>query len=227
MRFTLLGDLLDEPEETTAGLIEGRLPMAAFLCSPASPKAGKRALEEKRAEGHRHFRAMGARGDADVRFFIAPSPEDGLHHLREATERERPVLIVVDPLLRFVRVRDANDYAVVTAALEPLVTLARETGAHVLAVHHEGTLTRDGGDGIFGYRLLRRRGYGPSPAAVREVPNALHDSAIRRRPGGDDPLGPPRDPLGIGWEWAGFVRVPDDCAPRTRGGWQRTTSGGG
>ena len=74
-----------------------------------------------------------------MRFFIAPSPEDGLRQLREATERERPVLIVVDPLLRLVRVRDANDYAVVTAALEPLVTLARETGARVLAVHHEGS----------------------------------------------------------------------------------------
>ena len=139
MRFTLLGDLLDEPEETTAWLIEGRLPMGGISLLAGKPKAGKRALEEKRAEVRRHFRAMGAHGDEDVRFFIAPSPEDGLRQLREATERERPVLIVVDPLLRFVRVRDANDYAVVTAALEPLVTLAPETGARVLAVHHEGS----------------------------------------------------------------------------------------
>jgi hypothetical protein len=205
----------------------GTAPEGGISLLAGKPNAGKRALEEKRAEVRRHFRAMGARGDEDVRFFIAPSPEDGLRQLREATERERPVLIVVDPLLRFVRVRDANDYAVVTAALEPLVSLARETGAHVLAVHHEGTLTRDGGDGIIGYRFLRSRGYGPSPAAVREVPNALHDSAIRRRPGGDDPRAPPRDPLGIGWEWACCWAVPDDCAPRTPGGWQRTPSGGG
>ncbi len=82
--------------------------------------------------------------------FVAPSPEDGLRQLREAAERDRPVLIIVDPLLRFVRVRDANDYAVVTAAIEPLVTLARETGSHVLTVHHLGKADREGGDGIIG-----------------------------------------------------------------------------
>jgi hypothetical protein len=205
MRFTLLGDLLDEPEETTAWLIEGRLPMGGISLLAGKPKAGKRALEEKRAEVRRHFRAMGARGDEDVRFFIAPSPEDGLRQLREATERERPVLIVVDPLLRFVRVRDANDYAVVTAALEPLVTLARETGAHVLAVHHEGKLTgtavtASSATAFFAAvdtALLLRRS---------EKYRTL-SSAIRRRPGGDDPRAPPRDPLGIGWEWACFVWV--------------------
>jgi hypothetical protein len=107
------------------------------------------ALEEKRAEVARHFRAMGA-ADEDVRLFVAPSPEDGLRQLRAAAERERPALIIVDPLLRFVRVRDANDYAAVTGALEPLVTLARKTGAHVLAVHHLGKVDREGGDGIIG-----------------------------------------------------------------------------
>ena len=38
-----------------------------------------------------------------------------------------------------VRVRDANDYAVGTAALEPLVTLARETVAPVLASTMRGS----------------------------------------------------------------------------------------
>jgi hypothetical protein len=178
MQFTRLGDLLHEPEETTAWLVEGRLPTGGISLLAGKPKAGKStaarclslavargepwlgwatlkgpvfylALEEKRAEVRRHYQAMGAT-DEDVRVFVAPSPEDGLRQLREAAEREKPVLIIVDPLLRFVRVRDANDYAVVTAALEPLVTLARETGAHVLAVHHLGKADRDGGDGIIG-----------------------------------------------------------------------------
>jgi hypothetical protein len=117
-------------------------------------------------------------------------------------------------LLRFVRVRDANDYAVVTAALEPLVTLARETGAHVLAVHHEGKLTgtavtASSATAFFGAvdtALLLRRS---------EKYRTL-SSAIRRRPGGDDPRAPPRDPLGIGWEWAASYGC-DDCAPRTQG----------
>ena len=122
----------------------------------------------------RHFRAFGARGDEDVRFVIAPSQRMDSASSGRPPSASGPCSSSWT-LAPMVRVRDANDYAVGTAALEPLVTLARETGAPVLAVHHEGKLTRDGGDGIC-YRLLRRRGYGPSPAAVREVPNALHDS---------------------------------------------------
>src|SRR5262249_37485881 len=128
MRFTPLGELLEEPEEMTAWLVEGRLPMGGISLLAGKPKAGKStlgrclalavsrgdpwlgqatvkgtvfylALEEKRAEVRRHFLAMGARGDEDVRLFVAPSPEDGLRQLREAAERERPALIIVDLLL--------------------------------------------------------------------------------------------------------------------------------
>jgi hypothetical protein len=50
-----------------------------------------------------------------------------------------------------IRVEDGNDYALMTAALEPLLTLARETGAHVLAVHHLGKGERgEAGDAILG-----------------------------------------------------------------------------
>ena len=108
------------------------------------------ALEEKRSEVRAHFRAMGATPEDSIKVFIAPSPQNGLAQLREATERERPALVIVDPLIKLVRVRDANDYAVVSQALEPLLTLARETGAHVLAVHHLGKGERSGGDAILG-----------------------------------------------------------------------------
>jgi AAA domain len=60
------------------------------------------------------------------------------------------VLIIVDPLFRFVRVPDGNDYATMTNALEPLMILARETGACVLLVHHLGKGDRNDGDGILG-----------------------------------------------------------------------------
>jgi hypothetical protein len=176
--FTRLTDLLHEPEETTAWLVDGRLPTGGLSLLAGKPKAGKStlarclalavargeawlgwptvkgpvfylALEEKRAEVRRHFQAMGAT-EEDVRVFAAPSPEDGLPQLRDAAAQEKPALIIVDPLLRFVRLRDANDYAAVTQALEPLLTLARDTDAHLLAVHHLGKVNRDGGDGIIG-----------------------------------------------------------------------------
>lgn len=178
LAFTRLGDLLEEPEETCPWLVADRLPAGGLSLLVGKPKAGKStlarglalavargepwlgwpttrgmvfylALEEKRGEVRAHFLAMGA-ADEDVRVFVAPAPEDGLRQLRAAAERDHPVLIIVDPLLRFVRVRDANDYAEMTRALEPLLVLARETGAHLLAVHHAGKGERTGLDSILG-----------------------------------------------------------------------------
>ena len=57
---------------------------------------------------------------------------------RKIIEQHSPSLVIVDPLLKFTRVKDANDYAQVTAALEPLLDLARESAAHVLLVYHAG-----------------------------------------------------------------------------------------
>jgi RecA-family ATPase len=93
---------------------------------------------------------MGSRPDDSIYIFCAPSPEDGLEQLRTAAESLKPALILVDPLLRFSRIKDSNDYSQVTKALEPLHALARETGAHVLAVHHEAKRGGSGGDGVLG-----------------------------------------------------------------------------
>jgi hypothetical protein len=65
-------------------------------------------------------------------------------------EEKKPVLLIIDPLFRFTRVKDGNDYAQVTGALEPLLVLARETGAHVSCAHHAGKGEREGGDSILG-----------------------------------------------------------------------------
>ena len=183
MQFTRLGDLLDEPEEDKPYLVEGLLPMGGDSLCVAKPKVGKStlarclasavgrgddwlgrrttqgtvfylALEEKRSEVRRHFQAMGGRNDDPIFVFCATSPEDGLSQLREAMKSEKPVLVIVDPLFRFVRVKDGNDYAAVTNALEPLHSLARETGAHVLAVHHLGKGERSGGDAVLGSTAL-------------------------------------------------------------------------
>lgn len=108
------------------------------------------ALEEKRSEVKKHFRAMGATGEEEIYIFAASAPVDALKQIRAVAEEKRPVLIIIDPLFRFTRIKDGNDYAQVTAALEPLLVLARETGAHVLTVHHAGKGNREGGDAILG-----------------------------------------------------------------------------
>lgn len=183
LTFTAVGDLLKEPDEQVAWLVAQRLPAGGLSLLAGKPKAGKStlarclvlsvargeswlgcqttrglvfylALEEKRSEVRRHFDVMGTTADDPIKVFVAPSPRDGLQQLHAAAERERPGLIVIDPIVKFTRVKDLNDYAQVTTALEPLLTLARETGAHMLAVHHLGKAERSGGDAILGSTAL-------------------------------------------------------------------------
>jgi hypothetical protein len=175
--------LLKEPEEVVRWLVEDRLPSGGLSILAGKPKAGKStlarglalavargeawlgwttargpvfylALEEKRSEVRAHFAAMGAT-DEDVHVFVAQAPADAPARLREAAQLEHPVLIIVDPLFRFVRVKDGNDYAEMSRALEPLLALARDTGAHVLVVHHLGKGDREGADAILGSTAIR------------------------------------------------------------------------
>jgi RecA-family ATPase len=75
---------------------------------------------------------------------------DALAKIRAVVEEKKPALLIIDPLFRFTRVQDGNDYVQVTQALEPLLALARETGVHVLVVHHLSKGERTGGDAILG-----------------------------------------------------------------------------
>jgi hypothetical protein len=108
------------------------------------------ALEEKRDEVKKHFRDMGADGTEEIYIHAASAPVDGLIQLKTIAEEKKPALIIIDPLFRMTRIKDSNDYAQVTQALEPLLILARETGAHVMCVHHLGKGDRQGGDSILG-----------------------------------------------------------------------------
>ncbi|MBI4381417.1 MAG: AAA family ATPase [candidate division NC10 bacterium] len=165
LTLTPLRDLLNETPEVVQWLLEDRLPAGGVSVVVAKPKVGKStfarclalavargdrflecptacgavfylALEEKRDEVRAHFEAMGATDDDQIFVFIAPSPEDGLKQLKDAAEKQRPAFIVVDPLMKLIRVKDADAYAAVTQALEPLMSLARQTGAHILSTHH-------------------------------------------------------------------------------------------
>lgn len=183
MQFTRMADLLNENEDEIIWLMVDHLPMAGDSLLVAKPKVGKStlsrclalavargeeflgcktaqgsvfylALEEKRAEVRRHFRAMGATSDDPIYVFCATSPADGLVQLHEAIKDIKPILVIIDPLFRLIRIKDGNDYAAVTNALEPLHALARQTGAHVLAVHHLGKGDRQGGDAVLGSTAL-------------------------------------------------------------------------
>lgn len=180
--LTPLDELLAEPDERVAYIWDRTLPAGGTSICAAKPKVGKSTLarnlavavtrgqsffgrdtaqgkviylclEEKRAEVAAHFRRMGARG-AGIHIHTGRAPSDALVALQTAIDELEPLLVVVDPLSRFVRVRDFNDYAEVTRGMEPLIDLARATGCHILCVHHCGKGERDGGDAILGSTAL-------------------------------------------------------------------------
>jgi len=65
-------------------------------------------------------------------------------------ESIKPVLVVIDPLFRAVRVKDSSAYAEVTAALDPILQLAQSTGCHVMALHHASKMASDATDAALG-----------------------------------------------------------------------------
>lgn len=176
--FTSLGDLLAEPDEEAPWLVDDLLPQAGLSIITARPKSGKStlartltlavsrgarfldrrtnagtvfylALEEKRAELRRQFRAMGAT-DEPIQFYCATAPADGVALLSDAVMRDKPALVIIDSLIRMARMVDSNSYSEASRALEPFIALARESGAHVMLVHHTGRGDRQGVDAPMG-----------------------------------------------------------------------------
>jgi hypothetical protein len=107
------------------------------------------ALEEKDSEVKRHFKQMGAT-DENILIRTAPVGEHGFERLKEAVQALAPSLVIIDPLLKFVRIQNVNDYAEVTAALQPITDFMRTTTGHVILAHHMGKAERIGADGILG-----------------------------------------------------------------------------
>lgn len=176
--LTEIKDLLLEPDEAHEWIVDEQLIKGGLSLLVGKPKAGKTtlsrylaycvaggkdflgfktvkseviylALEEKRSEVKKHFRAMGC---VDEKIFVhaASAPEGALMHLANLIEEMKPGLVIIDPLFRFIRVSDLNDYAKVTTALEPLIDLVRRTGCHIMCVHHTNKGMSKNGDNILG-----------------------------------------------------------------------------
>lgn len=179
MILTRLDSLFEEPEESATWLLDGILPTGGFSVVVAKPKVGKStfartlalhvasgkpflskdvsqglviylALEDKRSEVKKHFRAMGAIGNEAIHIYTGGTPVDAIKQIRAAVESLKPSLLIIDPLFRLAKVKDGNDYIQVTNALDPLLRIARELKTHVLCVHHSSKGQRDGGDSVLG-----------------------------------------------------------------------------
>ena len=59
-----------------------------------------------------------------------------------AIETYRPVLVIIDTMQRFLRVKDGNDYATGSNATDAVIELARNAKVAVLMLHHSGKTRR-------------------------------------------------------------------------------------
>lgn len=112
------------------------------------------ALEEKLAEVKQHLRGLGAREDDPLYINVAAALENAMTWLIQAAQTYSPTLIIVDTWHRLTRVSDVNDYAAVNHAMEPLVSLARESGAHLAFTHHGRKGDGAHGDNVLGSTAL-------------------------------------------------------------------------
>jgi transposase-like protein len=177
--FVSARDLLAEADEEPPDLVEGLLPWGGLSVIGAKPKAGKStltrclavavaqgrdflgreckrgpviylALEEKRREVREHLRELGMQPQDEVYVHFGATPKDGLELLAKDVERLKPVLCIIDPLFRFTKVRDVAAYAEITNALGPVLAVARRTGCHLVLVHHNTKIEREGADDLLG-----------------------------------------------------------------------------
>ncbi len=177
MVFTALDELLAEPDEAVSWVWDDILPTGGLSVIVAKPKAGKStfarnlahcvaqglpflgkqvqqgpvlycAFEEKRGEVKKHFRLMGTSGP--IHSFINVAPDDAMNQIEGAIAKLKPVLVIIDTLFKLARIKDGNDYSQAITSIEPLLKLARDTGAHLATVHHAGKGERQGGDSILG-----------------------------------------------------------------------------
>jgi len=107
------------------------------------------ALEEKKGEIKKKLTAAGI-VDEPLKFHFGSAPIDAMAEVEPLIIETKATLLVIDVLQKFCRLRDLNDYAIVTNALEPLMAAARKQGCHILLTHHAGKADRADGDDILG-----------------------------------------------------------------------------
>lgn len=177
--LTTIGDLLAEPEEDVDWLVEGRIPAGGVALMAAKPKVGKSttarglalavargenwlshpcvpgmvwylAFEGRRRDIRAHFKQMGARSDDALRVFVGQAPKDVVPAVRRLAEQERPALIVIDTMQRFLRTKSTDDYAEMTTLFDAVIGIAQQSGATMLLLHHSGKADRASLDAVLG-----------------------------------------------------------------------------
>jgi hypothetical protein len=165
--FVRAYELASKADEGTTWLLENRIPRGGTAVIAGKPKAGKTtlaasiglavsrggdvlggrtrkgpvlyvALEGAIDEWGKLLRKLGVRADDEFFFYPGRAPQDAMQWLARSVELYQPVLVIVDPLQRFTRVKESNSYSEISNATDALIDLARKSGAALLFAHHAG-----------------------------------------------------------------------------------------
>ncbi|GAC1401639.1 MAG: hypothetical protein NVSMB64_00090 [Candidatus Velthaea sp.] len=160
-----LYDLLNTEIAATDWLVEGLIPMGGIALLSAKPKVGKSvlaqnlaiavasggeflgrrcqqgrvlylAMEERRETITARLRALGAKETMPIHLRVGRADADAMRWLQDAAAQLKPALVVVDTLVRMIRLEDIERYGATSNALEPLLALSREFGIAQLWLHH-------------------------------------------------------------------------------------------
>lgn len=95
------------------------------------------ALEEQETMVYKQFKALGVAETDPVYFHVGPLYKpDGFDDLKEYIQTNQPRFVIIDTLVLFARIEDQNNYQQVYKALSRYRDLARETGTHIMCIHH-------------------------------------------------------------------------------------------
>ncbi len=116
------------------------------------------ALEDSPRQIRAHMTEIGAHGEDPIGWYghgdFPASTGSRLNTLDAVIREFDPVLVVIDPLFKFIAIKDGDAYAEVSAALNPLMQIARRTGVHILLTHHNRKGGGEGGEEVLGSTAL-------------------------------------------------------------------------
>jgi hypothetical protein len=178
--LTAIGVLLAEPEEQIDYVVEGLIAKNSVNAIAGKPKTGKSTLarflalavvrgddflgrqchrgtvwyidlENRRRDVRNHFRQMGAR-EADPLWLLVgqQAPKNIIDAVRQRATKERPDLIIIDTMQRFLKAKDTDNYAEMTLLFDHVIGIARMSGAAVLLLTHSSKIEKSGLDAILG-----------------------------------------------------------------------------
>jgi hypothetical protein len=117
------------------------------------------AIEEQLEVVNASFKRLGLTNKEPLFVHVGdPLAETKMEDFRELLLEHRPVLAVIDTLFDFLDVESENNYKEVKRELRRIRNVARETGTHILLVHHNSKGNKDdrrrGNRGILGSQAI-------------------------------------------------------------------------